>query len=203
MSLVHLPCSEVSKSEWQLLYLCVRHCSELHCIALFCIALQCIACGSVACTLWEPVFTTWFTWRKLSCIFWYVRRYKYHYANMYKIKIKMQMYTLYSACSLWEPVFQLEERRVGLKEAVLGHFSNLGPVHFSLRLILSQEVLCSNMSNWVKPQNFQNFSLSLASSHHTLLISGPHIKDNVILHCFEIFTSHVGLTGREKAENQI
>ena len=47
------------------------------------------------------------------------------------------------------------------------------------------------------------FPLSLASSHHTLLISGPQNKDNVILHCFEIFTSHVGLTGREKAENQI
>ena len=53
--------------------------------------------------------------------------------NMYKIKIKMQMYTLYSACSLWEPVFQLEERRVGLKEAMLGHFQILvSNLHFSL-----------------------------------------------------------------------
>ena len=45
-----------------------------------CIALHCIcnsSCGSFACTLWEPVFTTQLSWRKLCCIYKYKCKCKY------------------------------------------------------------------------------------------------------------------------------
>ena len=86
------------------------------------------------------------------------------------------------------PVFQLEECRVGLKKTVLGHLESWSSAHFLFCLTFIPEGGCwrglgSNMSNWVKPSVL---ILSHTSSHHKSLISGPHHKDNVIPHCFEI-----------------